>query len=282
MFETQEPQSHYIQVDGHEVHVSEWGIDNPQPILMWHGLARTGRDFDPLAKALSDRYRIICPDTPGRGLSQWADDPTQRYCFDFYEKVALKVCEIFGLFSFDYIGTSMGGALGMRLAAGPLQQNINHLIINDIGPQLPNEAVERILTYVGNPPSFDSLDELEDYLRTVYEPYGYLPDEQWRLMCETSYRRMDNGRITTHYDPQIIAQFQHHPDDYQLWDHFKKINCPTLVLRGKMSDLLLPDWAEEMANTGPKAQVVEIEGCGHAPALNKSQHIQIVEEFLKG
>ncbi|WP_417830712.1 alpha/beta fold hydrolase [Terasakiella sp.] len=277
-----EPVSHYIQVDGCEIHVSEWGLDKPHAILMWHGLARTGRDFDHIAQVLSKHYRILCPDTLGRGLSQWANDPDQQYSFDFYEKIALKICEIFGFYSFDYIGTSMGGALGIRLASGPLKNNINHLIINDIAPELAPSAVERILTYVGNPPVFNNMSDLEEYLRTIYEPYGYLTDEQWRLMCETSYRRMDHGHLTTHYDPKIVTQFTAHPDDYDLWDEYAQITCPTLVLRGQMSDLLLPKWAEQMTQTGPKAQVIEIEGCGHAPALNKSQQIQIVENFLKG
>ena len=281
MFEQKEPVSHYINVEGYEIHVTEWGVDNPKPLLMWHGLARTGRDFDHLAELLAKEYRILCPDTLGRGLSQWSAKPDEDYCFDFYEKIALKICEIFGFYNFDYIGTSMGGALGMRLAGGPLKGAINHLVINDIAPELAAPAVERILTYAGNPPKFDTIGEFEDYLRTIYEPYGYLTDEQWRLMTETSYRRCDDGKITVHYAPQMVKQFQTHPDDYNLWDFYNKIDCPTLLLRGEASDLLLPQWAERMTQTGPKASLVEIPGCGHAPALNKDQQTRIIEEFLK-
>lgn len=276
-----EPQSHFVQVEGLEVHVTEWGLDNPHAILMWHGLARTGRDFDPLAKALSKDYRILCPDTPGRGLSQWSDQPELHYCFDFYEKVALKICEIFGFYAFDYIGTSMGGALGMRLAAGPLKDNINSLVINDIGPELAKPAVDRILSYAATPPTFETMSALEDYLRTIYAPYGYLSDDQWRLMCETSCRRTDQGKITLHYDPKMVAQFTNYPDDYWLWDHYEKIKAPTLVLRGEESDLLRPEWAQKMTQTGPKAELIEIKNCGHAPALNRNEQFMIIKNFIK-
>ncbi|MDV7338684.1 alpha/beta hydrolase [Terasakiella sp. A23] len=281
MFEQKEPVSHYINVEGYEIHVTEWGVDNPKSILMWHGLARTGRDFDHIAQELSKEYRILCPDTLGRGLSQWASDPEKEYCFDFYEKIALKICEIFGFFNFDYLGTSMGGALGMRLASGPLKANINHLIINDIAPELSQPAVDRILTYTGSPATFDTMSELEDYLRTIYVPFGHLTDDQWRLMLETSYRRTGEGKTTLHYDSKIVQQFIQHPSDYDLWDRYEKIDCPTLVLRGAISDLLLPEWAVKMTEVGPKAQLVEIPGCGHAPAFNNSAQISIVEEFFK-
>ena len=135
IYQQKEPVSHFINVEGYEIHVTEWGVDNAEAILMWHGLARTGRDFDFLAEHLSSRYRVICPDTLGRGLSEWSKNPTEEYCYNFYEKIALKICETFGLFHFDYIGTSMGGALGMWLASDKLKDNINHLIINDIGPK---------------------------------------------------------------------------------------------------------------------------------------------------
>jgi pimeloyl-ACP methyl ester carboxylesterase len=281
MFEQKEPVSHYVTVEGYEIHVTEWGLDNPNAILMWHGLARTGRDFDHIAQALSKDYRILCPDTLGRGLSQWARHPENEYCFEFYEKIALKICEIFGLYMFNYIGTSMGGALGIRLASNALKQNINKLVINDIAPELAKPAIERILTYAGQPPVFDTMGELEDYLRTIYTPYGYLKDDEWRLMCETSYRRMDDGKLTVHYDPAMVQQFVHHPQDYDMWDLYEQIECPTLLLRGAGSDLLLPEWAERMTTIGPKAQLVEIPACGHAPFLNKAAQINIVEEFLK-
>ncbi len=278
MFKQKEPVSHYINVEGYEIHVTEWGVDNAKPLLMWHGLARSGRDFDPICEALSSKYRILCPDTLGRGLSSWANNPDEEYCFDFYEKIAIKICEMFGFVMFDFLGTSMGGALGMRLAGGQLKKNINHLIINDIAPELAQPAVDRILTYAGNPPEFDTMMEYEEYLRTTYEPYGYITDEQWRAMLEASYRRKDNGKFTVHYDPKMVQQFVSHPNDYDLWDQFNQIEAETLVLRGENSDLLLMEWAEKMAEN---AHVVQIPGCGHAPALNKTQQIQIVEQFLE-
>jgi pimeloyl-ACP methyl ester carboxylesterase len=282
MFKQKEPVSHYINCEGYEIHVTEWGVDNPKSILMWHGLARTGRDFDTIAQALSSQYRVLCPDTLGRGLSSWSRNPIDEYCFDFYEKIAAKICDTFGFFMFDYIGTSMGGALGIRLAAGSMKDRINHLIINDIAPELAKPAVERILSYAGTPAVFNTIMELEDYLRTIYEPYGYITNDQWRTMSESSYRRLENGQITLHYDPKMVQQFISHPDDYTQWETYEAITQPTLVLRGENSDLLLPEWAERMMNTGPKAHLVQIPKCGHAPALNNTQQIKIVKDFLEG
>lgn len=281
MYNQKEPVSHYINCEGYEIHVTEWGVDNPKSVLMWHGLARTGRDFDILAEELSSEYRVLCPDTLGRGLSSWSSNPDEEYNFEFYEKIALKICEIFGFYMFDYIGTSMGGTLGMRLAAGPLKSAINHLIINDSAPEVGDDAVDRILSYVGNPPTFKTISELEDYLRAIYEPYGYIPDQQWRMMSETSYRRLDDGQFTLHYDPKITQQFITKPDDYTMWDQYENITAATLLLRGQGSDLLRPEWAERMMQTGPKAHLVEIPNCGHAPALNNSQQISLVKDFLK-
>jgi len=181
-----------------------------------------------------------------------------------------------------WLGTSMGGAVGMHLAAGALKGRIRRLVLNDIGPQLGEAAVSRIRSYAGNPAQFDRVGELEQYFRTVYKPYGWLSDEQWRRLTETSTRRVDNGKVTPHYDPRMVMQFTHHPQDYDLWDAWDAIDVPTLCLRGESSDLLLPEVAEAMRSRGPKAVVVTIPGCGHAPALNVPEQLALVERFLNG
>jgi len=273
--------SRYAQLAGRQVHYMEWGRADAPPVILWHGLARTGRDFDVIATALSDRFRLICPDTPGRGLSCWSPAPETEYCFATYAQQAAALADALGLKRFGWLGTSMGGALGIAAAATTLRGRISHLVLNDIAPTMPAAAHERISTYIGAPPDFATLTELEDYFRTIYAPFGFHTDAQWRHMAGTGYRRLPNGRITTHYDPAIVKQFHVHPRDFEQWDKYDGLTVPTLLLRGEASDLVFPDVADEMQRRGPKAKRAEISGCGHAPALNVEAQIAIVRAFLE-
>jgi len=272
--------SQYVTCANREVHVTVWGAENPQTLIMWHGLARNARDFDAIATALSDRYRVLCPDTVGRGLSQWAKDPVREYCLSFYGEIALDLIKAFDLDTMRWLGTSMGGALGIMLAAEPLKERITHLVINDIGPALSDAAVGRILNYAGNPPVFSTMLELEDYLKNAYAPFGELSAAAWRRIAETSARRTDDGRFTTHYDPRIVDQFRHHPEDYDQWGRYDAITAKTLLLRGAESDLLLYEWAQEMTRRGPRCRLETIAGCGHAPPLISPDQIALVGSFL--
>jgi pimeloyl-ACP methyl ester carboxylesterase len=274
--------SHYLVCEGREIHYTEWGAANAPALVAWHGLARTGRDMDDIAAHLSSRYRVLCPDTIGRGLSQWSPAPEQEYCLDFYARLAVSLVDQLGVRELSWLGTSMGGAVGIRLAAGALNGRIRRLILNDIGPQLGEAAVQRIRSYAGSPAQFDRLSELEQYFRGIYKPYGSLSDEQWRRLAETSARRTAEGKLTPHYDPKMVLQFTHHPRDYDQWDAWDAIDVPTLCLRGEASDLLLPEVAEAMRSRGPRAVVVTIPGCGHAPALNVPDQFALVERFLNG
>lgn len=274
--------SGYLVCEGREIHYTEWGAPQAPAVIAWHGLARTGRDMDDIAAHLAARYRVICPDTIGRGLSQWSPDPAREYCLDFYSRIAVSVVDQLDLSAFHWIGTSMGGALGMRLAAGPLKGRMRRLILNDIGPQLGAAAVERIRAYAGKPPQFERMSELEQYFRTIYKPYGWLSDEQWRRLTETSARRTPDGKLMPHYDPSMVLQFEHHPRDYDQWDAYDAIEAPTLCLRGETSDLLLEETAKQMQQRGPRARLVTIAGCGHAPALNVPEQFTLVERFLNG
>jgi len=276
------PASRYIVCEGREIHYTEWGAGNSGTVIAWHGLARTGRDMDEIAAHLSARYRVICPDTIGRGLSEWSPAPEKEYCLAFYGRTAVSLMDQLGVREAHWLGTSMGGALGIRLAAGALKGRIRRLVLNDIGPKLGEAAVERIRTYAGAPSRFDRVGELEKYFRTVYSPFGWLSDEQWRRLTETSTRRTDEGKVTPHYDPKMVLQFTHYPHDYDQWDAWDAIDVPTLCLRGETSDLLLPEVAEAMRSRGPRAVVVTIPGCGHAPALNVPDQLALVERFLNG
>jgi len=274
--------SRYLACEGREIHFMEWGAEHRETVIAWHGLARTGRDMDELAAHLSSRYRVICPDTIGRGLSQWSPHPEREYCLDFYGRLALSLLEQLGIRDCHWVGTSMGGAIGIRLAAGALKGRMRRLVLNDMGPKIADAAVERIKAYAGKPPQFDRLSELEQHFRTIYKPYGWLSDGQWRRLTETSARRMPDGKISTHYDPNMVLQFVHHPRDYDQWDAWEAIEAPTLCLRGETSDLLLPEVAEAMKRRGPKATIATIAGCGHAPALNVPDQLSLVARFLDG
>jgi len=284
-FAALEPRSRYITCEEREIHFMDWvpAQAGGPVVVAWHGLARTGRDMDPLAAHLcAQGWRVICPDTLGRGLSQWSPDPKAEYCLDFYARLAKSLVDQLALDRFHWVGTSMGGAIGMVCAAGSLRGRIERLVLNDIGPQLAPAAVQRIRSYAGSPSAFNTMRELEQYFREVYKPYGHLPDKQWRLLTESSMRRLPDGRVTPHYDTAMVQQFEHHPDDYELWPVFDSIDVPVLCLRGADSDLLLVETAEAMRDRGPRALVVTIPGCGHAPALNVPDQLELVQRFLAG
>src|SRR3569623_1693247 len=283
------PASRSATSAGREIHYTEWGAQHSRAVIAWHGLARTGRDMDELAGHLSSRYRVICPDTIGRGFSQWSPAPSQEYKLEFYAKLAAELMDALGIEDAHWVGTSMGGAIGIVCAAGLFQPRLKSrsasLVLNDNAPRLAAAAVERIRNYAGTPPAFDSMAQLEAFFRQVYKPYGWLSDAQWRRLTETSMRRLPDGRVTPHYDPAIVRQFIDHPRDYDLWEHYDQLRIPVLLLRGAESDLVLPDAAAEMLARGPGAlglaRVVEITGCGHAPALNVPEQLKHVRDFIE-
>ena len=282
--------SNYVTCAGREIHFTEWGSGQRGTVVAWHGLARTGRDMDELAQSLADRYRVICPDAPGRGYSQWSPDPGNEYRLEFYARVAAELFHRLGIARAHWVGTSMGGAIGTVCAAGLFQPEmkarIQSLVLNDNAPRLAAAAVERIKAYAGNPPAFATMAELEAFFRQVYKPYGWLSDAQWRRLTESSMRRLPDGRVTPHYDPAMVRQFIDHPRDYDLWEHYDRIDVPVLCLRGEQSDLVLPDATAEMMRRGPGARglarVVEIPGSGHAPALNVPDQLDLVAGFIDG
>ena len=275
--------SHYLTCAGREIHYMEWGAGNKPVVIAWHGLARTARDMDELAAHLSAPplgYRVICPDTIGRGLSQWSPDPGNEYCLAFYARLATALVDQLGLATFHWVGTSMGGAIGLVAAAGSLRGRIERLVLNDMGPQVTASSLERIRGYAGKPAAFATVSELERYFRAIYKPYGFLTDAQWRRLTETSTRRLPDGRVTPHYDPAMVQQFVNYPDDHERWAEYDSLRIPVLCLRGVDSDLLAADTAAQMALRGPRARVVTIAGCGHAPALNVPDQLELVGHFL--
>lgn len=282
------PSSHYMVCAGREIHYTAWGAADAPVVIAWHGLARTGRDMDELAAHLADRYRVICPDTIGRGLSQWSPAPREEYCIAFYARLAEALFDALGIAQAHWVGTSMGGAIGMACAGGlvvpGMRARVRSLVLNDNAPQLAEAAIARIRAYAGQPPAFARVTELEAFFRQAYAPYGWLSDAQWRRLTETSARRLPDGRVTPHYDPAMVGQFVDHPDDYLLWDAYDAIVAPVLCLRGAQSDLVLPETVAAMRGRGPGAagclQVIEVPDCGHAPALNVASQLEPVRAFI--
>lgn len=286
------PDSRYLTLAGCEIHFMDWqppaGVRGT--VVAWHGLARTGRDMDELALHMAQRgWRVVCPDTLGRGFSQWSVRPDVEYQLSFYARLAAELCEQLQLARVHWVGTSMGGAIGTVCASGlfepAMKARIASLLLNDNAPELAEAALARIRAYAGNPPTFGTMGELETFFRTVYRPYGWLSDAQWRRMAESSARRLPDGRLTPHYDPAMVRQFTAHDDDYLIWNHYDAIDVPVLLLRGAESDLVLPEAVAQMRTRGPGArgrlQVIEVPGCGHAPALNVPDQLDAVADFIE-
>ncbi|MEE8228184.1 MAG: alpha/beta hydrolase [Kiloniellales bacterium] len=248
-------------------------------VVCVHGLTRNGRDFDDLAAALAEAgWLVACPDVVGRGDSDWLADPA-GYIYPQYIADLTALVARLGVDEIDWIGTSMGGLIGMMMAAQP-QTPIRRLVLNDIGPFIPKAAIERIASYVGSDPRFADLAEAEAYLRQIHEPFR-VTDEQWRRLAAHSVRPDDGGRLRLRYDPAIAAAFAEPPfEDLDLWPLWDGIAVPTLVLRGAESDLLRPETAAEMKTRGPKAEVIEIPRCGHAPMLMDEAQISAVRDWL--
>lgn len=273
------PRSTYVPAAGFEMHVTEWGDPGKPALVMWHGLGRTGRDFDEAAAALSDTYFVICPDTIGRGLSSWGRTE-QDYSYRLYGETALGLFDHYGIREARWVGTSMGGLIGVTLAAGVLKGRITHLVVNDVGPDIPAAGAARIASYVGTPPVYDTVAELEAWLRKNYAPFGPNTDAFWRRMADTSSRRTDGGRVTVHYDPAIVSQFTHHKADLDVWDKWDAVDVPTLLIRGEHSDVLSAEVAQEMVQRGPRPRLVEFAGVGHAPTLATDAEIALLRDFL--
>lgn len=275
------PRFTFVPVMDHEVHVTEWGTKGAPALVMMHGLARTGRDFDEIAQALSDEYHVLCPDMIGRGRSSWASDPDGEYTVEYYAGVASDLLDHFRIDTTAWLGTSMGGQIGMRLASGHQGDRLTCLLINDIGPEIPQPAIERILSYVGNPPHFESFAQGEIWLRSAYAPFGPATEEFWHRMARTSLRRRSDGRLTLHYDPAIVRQLASSTEELTTWDHWGRVTTPSHIFRGVESDLLTTDILEQMCASGPKPEFDLVKGCGHAPTLSRAEDIGRVREVLK-
>jgi pimeloyl-ACP methyl ester carboxylesterase len=263
----------------HRIAYTEWGDErNPRVLICVHGLTRNGRDFDLLAASLSRHYRVICPDIAGRGKSDWlankADYNYPQYLADMNALIARSEAE-----SVDWLGTSMGGLMGMLLAAMP-GSPIGKLVINDAGFVLAREALERIGEYVGDDTRFDTYEEFRNYIRAISEPFALKTDAQWDLVARHMASFDENGKVHCNYDPGIAQTFiTAATSDVDLSAYWKAVACPVLVVRGALSDLLPRTVYREMLGK-PGVKGVEIPGVGHAPMFMDEAQISVVHDFL--
>ena len=257
--------------------------DNPRVLICVHGLTRSGRDFDFLAESLASDFRVICPDVVGRGQSDWLDAKSD---YGYPQYMADMTALIARVTSREdqpiyWLGTSMGGLLGIFMAASP-RNPIRRLVVNDAGMLVPKTALERLARYVGKDPRFASLDALEAHLRKVAASFGSLSDEQWRHLTVHGAVENADGTWSFRYDPAIGNALQGELADLDLAVFWDAVSCPTLLLRGAHSDILPREVAEAMTKRGPKAKLVEFDDVGHAPMLLNDAEVSVVREFLLG
>ena len=263
----------------HRVAYTEWGTasDKP-PVICVHGLMRNGRDFDRLAEALQTERQVFCPDIVGRGKSDYLADP-KLYTNTLYAEHMIALIARTGAAQVDWVGTSMGGIIGMILASLP-NTPIRRLVMNDIGPFIPASGLQRIGDYISKDPVFDRLDEAEKKLRVTCASFGLTSDEDWRDFTRNSCKILPNGKVKLNHDQGIAENFLANIKDFDLWALYDQITCPTLVLHGAESDILPAAVAEEMTQRGPKASLTVVPKTGHAPALMDATQIQVVRDFL--
>jgi len=264
----------------HRVVYYEWGAhDNDTVVVCVHGIGRNGRDFDVLGEALAPTHRVLAPDMPGRGASEWLRDPMD-YVAPTYLATLTALISASGAEQVAWVGTSMGAILGMIAASLP-GNPVARLVVNDAGPVLEPAALARIGEYFGTDPTFATYDEFKAYIKTISAPFGALSDAQWEHVTRTNARQREDGRWGVGYDPAIAVPFRAQPAAPDLWPMWDRIACPTLILRGAQSDLLSSATARAMSARGPRPRLVEFEGVGHAPMLLVRDQVDAVVDFLR-
>jgi len=288
-----EPRLHHLQcLDTRGLHRMaywEWGdAANPHVVVCAHGLSRQGRDFDTLARDLAADCRVICPDVVGRGQSDWLSDPA-GYAIPSYVADMCSLIARLGVAQVDWVGTSMGGLIGLSLASLPPAAGnpVRKLVLNDIGPVIDVAGLQRIGSYIGQPAHWSSVDQAADALWAISQGFGPHTREQWLALTRPQLVA-DGAGFKSHYDPAIgLAMRAITPElaafgQAALWQAYDRISCPTLLLRGAHSDLLSAATAQAMAERGPRATVQQFEGVGHAPTLVQADQRAAVRQFLLG
>jgi len=278
-----------------------WGDAKARRVVVCvHGLTRQGRDFDRLSQALVARsaepLQVICPDVVGRGRSEWLTDPMgyqiPQYAADMLALLGqIGASTGVGIEALDWVGTSMGGLIGMVLAGQPglpMPAPVRRLVLNDVGPAITWASVQRMQTYVGQYGQYRDLDEAAAAMWALSQGFGPVPADVWREMSSHMVRPCTDGAVTLHYDPAIgtpvraLTSEAVVAGEAALWGLYDQIRAQTLLIRGADSDLLTPETALAMTERGPKAQLETWADCGHAPTITSAAQIEVVANFLLG
>lgn len=266
----------------HRINYFEWGADDTSKdtIVCVHGVSRNGRDFDYLARQLSDEYRLICPDVVGRGESDHLVDKDSYDYLQYNADMNVLLSRLNVPFV-DWIGTSMGGIIGMVLASLP-QSPIRRLVLNDVGPWISRDALNAIGDYLGRAGEFNTPGEVERYLREAYSEFHPMTDEDWREITDNSMIRTRKGKYRLRMDEGIGDSFRDRISlfDVDMWDTWDRIDCPVLILRGKESSFFSEQVAQEMLSRGPKASLIEFDGAGHTPTLRNDEQVGAIQKWL--
>ncbi|HZZ91767.1 MAG TPA: alpha/beta hydrolase [Usitatibacter sp.] len=265
----------------HRLHYTEWGPrDAARTVVCVHGYSGNSRDFDELARALSSEARVVCLDVAGRGRSDWLPSPLHYHFPQFLNDISgllrhLHVDRV------DWVGTSMGGLLGLLLASQP-GHAVRRLVLNDVGAFVPAEGLREIARHLQAPERFDTLAAVERHLRETHREWGAITDAQYRALARHHAHRLTGGGYRLHYDPRITRLVQGVPfvDGLHLWDAWDRVECPALIVRGEHSRILPADVAQRMLDAHPDARLHEVAGAGHAPALMSADEIAVVGNFL--
>jgi len=295
-----EPTLNYVScpdVSGaHRMAYWQWGDPaNPHVVMCVHGLSRQGRDFDVLAQYLCDEVRVICPDVVGRGRSDWLADPMGYQIPQYAADMLILLAHLHQqspVTSLDWVGTSMGGLIGMAIAGQPdlpLPVPVHKLVLNDVGPVVEWQAITRIAAYLGKAGQFASVHQAADAMWAISTSFGPHTAEQWLALSGPMLKPVPgaaDGAVMLHYDPAIavpvraLTEAAARQGEAVLWQLYDNIRAQTLILRGAQSDLLSHATAQAMALRGPRARLVEFENVGHAPTLIAMDQVSTVGDFL--
>jgi pimeloyl-ACP methyl ester carboxylesterase len=266
----------------HHIFYKEWGdVHNSNALFCAHGLTRNSGDFDYFCNRMQEHYHVICPDMPGRGRSEWLDK--DEYDYTVYMADAAALIAKLGAKKLDWVGTSMGGLMGMILASQP-NTPIRKLVINDVGPFASRESQLNIIRYAGNDERFNTFEEVLAYFKNLYAAWGAVPEDQWINIARQSSMQLDDGTYALAYDPAIMGQLKANPDeikDISIWPVFEAIQIPILLLHGAESTILPTSLAEEMKQRNKNLEVIDFPGIGHAPSLTNDDQVKLIRDWLQ-
>ena len=266
----------------HALAYHQWGARaNPRVLFCVHGLTRNAMDFAVLAETLCDQWRVIAVDMPGRGKSDRLENAAD-YSYPTYIADLAALLDHLALGRVSWLGTSMGGIIGMMMA-GLFPDRINRLVLNDVGGWMPAQGLRRILSYAGRQMHFESRAEAERALRANCAPFGIRAEANWQRLFASSLVEEKNGSVRIAYDPAIVASFPSPEDvsDIDLWSAWQAVHCPTLIVRGAESDILLRETAEKMRGQRSGVTLTELPGVGHAPSLMEPDQIKPIRDWLE-